>query len=99
MVVVRQNKKNGEKNYNPKVLLPNFSAHIFRHTFASNLVSAGVDARTAMDLLGHSSIETTMNIYVHVTGEMRENFLEKHEHMYEVLDALESKKVTKMKRK
>ena len=76
----------------PEVLLPNFSAHIFRHTFASNLVSAGVDVRMAMDLLGHSSIETTMNIYAHVTEEMREDFLEKYEQMYEVMEMLECKK-------
>ena len=77
------------KTDSPEVLLPNFSAHIFRHTFASNLVSAGVDARMAMELLGHSSIETTMNIYAHVTEEMRENFLEKYEQMYEVMEGVE----------
>lgn len=74
------------KSEHPKVLLPNFSAHTFRHTFATNLVSAGVPPRMAMDLLGHSTIETTMDIYSHVTEEMRGDFLKKYEHFFSLND-------------
>lgn len=42
------------------------TCHSLRHSYASLLLSANVDARTAMQLLGHSDIQTTMNIYTAV---------------------------------
>lgn len=40
--------------------------HDLRHSFASNLIMAGVDIRTVSALLGHRSITTTMR-YSHLT--------------------------------
>lgn len=43
------------------------TTHMFRHTYATSLYYAGVDVKTAQYLLGHASIEMTMNIYTHLS--------------------------------
>jgi integrase len=45
--------------------------HILRHSIATHLMTAGVDAADVKDWLGHASIASTM-IYAQVTNERRE---------------------------
>lgn len=45
--------------------------HGLRHSFATILIANGVDVKTASVLLGHSNIDTTMNIYVHPTEDKK----------------------------
>lgn len=39
--------------------------HALRHTFATNCISLGVDYKTVSELLGHTSVNITLNLYVH----------------------------------
>ncbi len=45
--------------------------HDARHGCATLLFAAGVPARVVMEILGHSQIAVTMNIYTHVSDEHR----------------------------
>lgn len=49
------------------VVVDHITAHMMRHTYASLLYEAGVDLKSAQRILGHSDIETTMEIYTHLT--------------------------------
>ena len=57
---------------------PKFRLYDFRHTFGSRSAMAGVDLATLRELMGHSSITTTMR-YVHPTPEHKRNAVEKLE--------------------
>lgn len=50
-----------------KAGLPQIPVHDLRHTSTSLLFEAVVPMEVVKDRLGHSDIQTTMNIYTHVT--------------------------------
>ena len=45
--------------------------HALRHTFATRCVEAGFDVKSLSEILGHSSVNITLNRYVHPTMEMK----------------------------
>ena len=51
--------------------------HALRHTYATRLFEAGIPPKTVQHLMGHSDIETTMNIYTHVMKEQKLEAIEK----------------------
>ncbi len=50
----------------------NITPHSFRHTHTSLLIEAGVGIKELQQRLGHTDINTTMNIYAHMTANMEE---------------------------
>lgn len=53
-----------------KCNIKDYKFHILRHTFASTLLSNGVDVQTVSELLGHSDIRITQ-IYLHSTNNQK----------------------------
>lgn len=45
--------------------------HDLRHTFSTTALEHGMDVKTLSTIIGHVSSSTTLNIYAHVTDEMR----------------------------
>lgn len=45
----------------------NITPHQLRHAYATTLYDAGIDIKTAQYLLGHANIQTTMDIYTHLS--------------------------------
>ena len=49
------------------------TVHSLRHTFASILIKNNVDAKTVSELLGHSSVKVTLDIYTHIFADQKLN--------------------------
>jgi integrase len=60
-----------------KAGLPRMRFHDLRHTAATLLLSIGVEMRVIQDILGHSDIATTANIYAHVLPAMQQEAMGK----------------------
>lgn len=51
--------------------IEDFTPHTLRHCFATRAIEAGMNPRTLQAILGHSTFEMTMNIYVDVMEKMK----------------------------
>lgn len=47
--------------------LPDYNFHALRHGFASACLEGGGDYKTISSILGHASVKTTMDIYIHTS--------------------------------
>lgn len=51
--------------------LPPMTLHALRHTYATLMLTAGVDLKTTSGLLGHGDIGITANVYTHLVDPLR----------------------------
>lgn len=56
--------------------LRDLNFHALRHTFATRCIEVGVDTKTLSEVLGHSNVSITLNIYVHSSLELKRTQLE-----------------------
>ena len=51
---------------NPNLQMEPFTPHSLRHTFATKAIAKGMRPKTLQRLLGHNSLQMTMDLYCHV---------------------------------
>ena len=56
-----------------------FCMHALRHTYATRAIESGMQPKVLQKLLGHKSIKTTMDRYVHVTDDSMTNAIRQFE--------------------
>jgi integrase len=56
--------------------------HDIRHSAATILLAMGVPAKVIQELLGHSNITITLNIYSHVLPSMQQEAMNKLDHLF-----------------
>lgn len=57
------------------VNLPSIHFHALRHMFATNCIKLGFDVKSLSEILGHSSVEITLNRYVHSSFEQKTEYM------------------------
>lgn len=58
--------------------------HALRHTFATRCVEVGFDVKSLSEILGHASVNITMNRYVHPSLELKRENMERFSHLFTV---------------
>ena len=59
------------------VLIPDFTFHVLRHTFCTRMAEDGMDVKVLQDIMGHSNIAVTMQVYNHVSDDRAINEMNK----------------------
>ena len=69
------------ENHFKKVLrladIESVNFHVTRHTFATRCIELGFDVKSLSEILGHSTVNITMNRYVHPTLELKKENMKK----------------------
>ena len=57
--------------------IPERKFHTLRHTFATRAIELGFDPKSLSEILGHSNVKTTLDLYVHPSVEQKKKEMER----------------------
>lgn len=70
-----QEQENARKEHRKPILIRHFSVHNLRHTFCTRFCENETNIKVIQEIMGHSDIGTTMNIYAEATeSKKKESF-------------------------
>lgn len=65
------------KRYFSDCDMPGYHFHTLRHTFASRAIEIGFDPKSLSEILGHSNVRITLDLYVHPSMEAKKREMER----------------------
>lgn len=74
--------QNKLKSYLRQAEIGNKSFHALRHTFATNCIESGMDAKSLSEILGHANVQITLNRYVHPSIALKRQQMNKLSSIY-----------------
>ena len=66
------------------LILPHFSCHHLRHTFATKFCENEINLKVIQSVMGHANIETTMDIYAEATERKKQESMKKLSEKFDV---------------
>lgn len=73
----KQEAKLAAKENREPVVFERITPHTLRHTFATRAFESGIPPKVVQQILGHSSLEMTMDLYTHVTEDVQSREIQK----------------------
>lgn len=65
-LMVSAHNKDADEN---DVMLPDFTPHTLRHTYCTRMAENGMDIRVLQEIMGHKTLEVTMQVYNHISND------------------------------
>lgn len=57
--------------------IPDINYHMLRHTFATRCIEMGFDMKSLSEILGHSTVNITLNNYIHTSMKMKRDNMQR----------------------
>ena len=67
---------NAKREQRQPIIIPHFSCHHFRHTFCTRFCENETNVKVIQAVMGHASIETTLDIYAEITNMKKQQAME-----------------------
>lgn len=65
-----------KREHREPVIIPHFTCHVLRHTFCSRLCESDMNIKVIQEIMGHKTVETTLDIYTEVNFNKKQDSLE-----------------------
>ena len=75
----KEKAEKAKKEHRKPIVIPHFSCHNLRHTFCTRFCENENNIKVIQEIMGHSDITTTMDVYAEATKEKKLEIFEKLE--------------------